>query len=363
MGSDSKADTEADCDVDGSAETETIEQETGDSVMAVSAQRATYRPSGKIDWARFLPWAGVVLLASVALAGLLHLAYISGFYFVVMIPLAFATGLGFMLCARAAFGDTILANVSETGFGTVGQGAAGINNSGVACGPTSVYNSFVYLQNLDPGLDTKLTALGVANTINTLATDMNLVPGSGISAAGLVSGKSQFISDAGLSGLISVESQVGSGNITAQFIYNQLAMGQDVELGFTWNGASGGHVITLTGMSNFDTTTNTATLSFLDPWGNGAAAEDTNSDPTTGDLEGDPPATPGTTAAAETGTLTFGNGVWTLSYTGSAAGPNGGSGTLVVVAAESVVPEPSTIFLLSAGLVVLLAQRHRHRSI
>jgi hypothetical protein len=273
----------------------------------------------------------------------------------------FALGLGCMLCARASFGDTILSTVTETGFGTVGQGAPGINNPGVACGPTSVYNSFVYLENLDPALGSQLTGSGAASTINALATDMNLVPGSGISAAGLVSGKNQYISAAGLSNLITVESQIGSGNVTAQFIYNQLAAGQDVELGFTWNGASGGHVIALTGMSNFDTTTNTATLSFLDPWGNGTGAEDTNADPTSGDLEG-APATPGTTAAPETGALTFGNGVWTMSYTGSAAGPNGGSGTLVVVAAESIVPEPSTIFLLNAGLVVLLARRHRRRA-
>jgi hypothetical protein len=206
-----------------------------------------------------------------------------------------------------------------------------------------------------------LTGSGAANTINTLATDMNLVPGSGISAAGLVNGKNQYISSAGLSNFIVVESQIGSGNITAQFIYNLLAMGQDVELGFTWNGATGGHVITLTGMSNFDPMANTATLSFLDPWGNGSGAEDTNPDPTPGDLEG-APATPGTTAAPETGSLTFGNGVWTLSYIGSAAGPNGGSGTLVVVAAESLIPEPSTIFLLGAGLVMLLARRHRARA-
>jgi len=254
--------------------------------------------------------------------------------------------------------------VTETGFGTVGQGAAGINNPGVACGPTSVYNSFVYLTNLDPALGTKLTGSSAANTINTLATDMNLVAGSGIGADDLVNGKKQYISDVGLSNSITVESQVGSGNITAQFIYNQLAMGQDVELGFTWNGATGGHVVTLTGMSNFNPMANTATLSFLDPWGNGTAAEDTNPDPTSGDLEGGGPATPGTTAAPETGSLTFGSGVWTLSYVGSGAGPNGGSGTLVVVAAESV-PEPSVIFLLSVvgSLVLLGSRRHRARVI
>jgi hypothetical protein len=275
--------------------------------------------------------------------------------------ITFAMGLGFVLCARASFGGPILPNVSETGAGTVGQGAPGINNSGVACGPTSVYNSFVYLENMDPALGNLLTGATPSGTINTLETYMNLVPGSGISAAGLVNGKTQYINDLGLSNVIVVESQIGSGNVTAQFIYNQLAAGQDVELGFTWNGATGGHVIALTGMSNFDPVAKTATLSFLDPWGNGSGAEDTNVDPTAGDLEG-APATPGTTAAPETGSLTFGGGVWTLSYVGSAAGANGGSGTLVVVAAESVIPEPSTIFLLSGGLVVLLALRHRARA-
>jgi len=269
-----------------------------------------------------------------------------------------AMGLGLMLCAQASFG-AILPTVLETGFGTVGQGAAGINNPGVACGPTSVYNSFVYLESLDPGIAGDLTGSGAASTINTLATDMNLVPNSGISAAGLVNGTNQYISDAGLSNVITTASQIGSANITAQFIYDQLAMGEDVELGFTWNGASGGHVIALTGMSDFDTVANTAMVTFLDPWGNGTAAEDTNTDPTTGDLEGTP-ATPGTTAAAETGMLSLVNGVWTLSYMGSAAGA-GGSGTLVVVAAESIAPEPSTIILLGAGLVMLLAWRHRAR--
>jgi hypothetical protein len=275
----------------------------------------------------------------------------------------FATSLASLLCARAAFGDIILPNVSETGFGMVGQGAAGINNSGVACGPTSVYNSFVYLASLDPGIANALIGGGAANTINTLETNMNLAPGGGVSASGLVNGTNQYISGAGLSGSITTASQIGSGNITAQFIYNQLAMGEDVELGFTWNGATGGHVIALTGMSNFDTTTNTATLSFLDPWGNGSAAEDTNPDPVPGDLEG-AAATAGTTAAALTGSLTFAGGVWTLSYVGSAAGPNGGSGTLVVVNAESIAPEPSTIFLLTGGLgVMLFVMRRRGRTI
>jgi hypothetical protein len=276
----------------------------------------------------------------------------------------FAMALGFMLCARASFG-AVLPTVTETGFGAVGQGAPAINNPGVACGPTSLYNSFVYLETLDPSLDSDLTGSSAASTINTLETDMNLVPGSGISAAGLVNGTTQYISNAGLSGLVTVASQIGSANVTAQFIYNQLAMGEDVEVGFTWNGATGGHVIALTGMSSFNTTTNTATVSFLDPWGNGTGAEDANPDPTRGDLEGGGPAAPGTTAAAETGSLTFANGVWTLSYTGSAAGAGGGSGTLVVVAAESVVPEPSTIFLLSGVLVVFvfLARRHRGRTV
>ena len=234
----------------------------------------------------------------------------------------------------------------DTKFGLVGQNSAGINNGGVACGPTSVYNSFVYLQN-QFGINGLLKPGAASNTINQLSTDMHLDPSGGVTSQQLVDGKTQYIKDQGLASKIAVESQAGgAGNVTAQFIYDQLHRGQDVEILFLWGNTNSGHFVTLTGI-NFDTTTHTGTLNFIDPWGNGGAA-----------------------ASKLSGTMSGTDaGGYTLTYTGGAAGDSGdpdnpgdGNGGIIYsVAAESPVPEPSTFALLGLGGVALAIRSYRRR--
>src|SRR5947208_675767 len=82
-------------------------------------------------------------------------------------------------------------------FGTVDQNTPGINNGGQACGPTSTYNSFVYLTNAFPNAGISgLTGTDAVSAINELAGD---VPG-GIPVSGgdaMATGKTQYIGDQG----------------------------------------------------------------------------------------------------------------------------------------------------------------------
>ena len=229
-------------------------------------------------------------------------------------------------------------------FGTVGQQADGIINGGQACGPTSVYNSFVYLTNhfnlkglLQPGDPSK--------TINQLGAYMGGTdpkttgtPADGVTSAQLVSGKKDYIAAQGLQDRIHVESQsnaIAGNHVTIQFLYQQLKAGQDVEIKFNWSGR-GAHFVTVYGI-DFDTKTGKGTLNIIDPWTDGAGK-----------------ASASVITANLSGNNTDG---FTISYSGGGAGASddpdnpgdAGSGTIFSVAAESPVPEPSTLALLSLG--------------
>lgn len=239
-------------------------------------------------------------------------------------------------------------------FGTVGQNSAGIINGGQACGPTSVYNSFVYLEN-HFGITGLLQAGAASNTINQLGaymggTDPNSTgtPAGGVTSAELVKGKNDYIKAQGLSDKIKVESQsnaIPGNHVTIEFLYEQLKKGQDVEIKFNWTGGGGAHFVTVTGI-HFDTTTGTGTLNILDPWGNGADSASF----ITADLSGN--NTDG----------------FTITYSGGAAGANepdnpdaSGGGTIFSIAAESPVPEPSTFALLGLGGVGLFVNAVRRK--
>src|SRR5216683_2549674 len=59
-----------------------------------------YRPSGKVNWGKFLPLSMLVLVISGSLAYLLHFALIHGFYYIFIVPaLAALIVAGFELLA------------------------------------------------------------------------------------------------------------------------------------------------------------------------------------------------------------------------------------------------------------------------
>lgn len=253
-------------------------------------------------------------------------------------------------------------------YGHFDQNDEDVNNGPVACGPTSTANSFAYLQ-------TRYGAQGVTgiydttnpfNTINSLSGYMNLDPESGVSPEGLVNGKTQYLHDKGMDGKITVESQIapafhnGGTTPTWQFLLEQLEKGQDVEVGFLWwdptlndgrGGYNNGHVVTATGFSFTDTNgddvidaTEAASMTFIDPWG----------------------------GVDITGSISMSGAYMRLTYTGGAAGsttPNNAddnpgnetSGDIQFIAAESFVPEPSSVALLALAAFPLLGRSRRQR--
>jgi hypothetical protein len=219
-------------------------------------------------------------------------------------------------------------------FGLIDQNSAGINNGSNACGPTATYNSFVYLRT--QGID--LRGSSPSNTINALEPLMGGVPVSGGNA--MAAGKQSWINSQGQSNHVSVE-QLGNNTplaatAAASFIAQQLNAGQDVEMGFLWNGtAGGGHVVTITGI-DYDSTGANGAMNIIDPW---------DGVPISGNLDGS-------------------SGNLVLGYTGGGAGTGGAdgpdpdnpgdaaSGTIAFVVAESVTsaPEPS---LVAIGFMVV----------
>ena len=236
-------------------------------------------------------------------------------------------------------------------FGTVDQNTTGINNGSLACAPTATYNSFVYLNNAFPSAGIgSLLGSGSVSAINTLAGDIpGGIPASG--GAALAQGKTQYISDKGLSSKISVE-RLGDKtaldpNTAARFIADQLSKGQDVEMGFIWSNADGtptspasGHVVTITGI-DYDETGQNGAMNIIDPWG----------------------------GVALSGNLTVAGGNLLLGYTGGGAGPgeggggdnpsDAGFGAIAFITAESVVPEPSIALAMAGLLGLTLRQRVR----
>src|SRR5579862_2767747 len=53
---------------------------------AVAQQRRRYKPSGRVDWVRFLPLALLSLLAAAGLAVIMHLMYEHGAYIIILVP-------------------------------------------------------------------------------------------------------------------------------------------------------------------------------------------------------------------------------------------------------------------------------------
>jgi hypothetical protein len=233
------------------------------------------------------------------------------------------------------------------GYGHIVQTTAGIINGNVACGPTAAINSFFFLQTyygisgLGPN-NGLLTLANATNAVNELGVDMGLNVG-GVSDLGFISGKTNYLNAHGIyPNIISVEWQsVAVGGIipTWSWIFDQLAATQDVEVGFSWIGQSGGHWVTATSFHFADANGNgtidsgeTAQLDFIDPW-------DGN---------------------YHTGTLSMTNNYLDVYYSGGAAN-NGAWGLIDIAVAESPVPEPNAATLLLAGIVGLLINYRRSK--
>lgn len=157
-----------------------------------------------------------------------------------------------------------------------------------ACGPTAAVNSFVFLQNEYPNIygheltNEDLDSLrGTANALlDQHFMDCDCGPnGSGTSIADFISGKEKYFGDVA-PGTTEVHAQnfhdpANSVKPSWQYLFDQLEMGQDVEVLIGYyddNGRHGGHYLTVTGFSFGDTNGDglidddeSARLFFIDP--------------------------------------------------------------------------------------------------
>ncbi|MGD0770227.1 MAG: papain-like cysteine protease family protein [Tepidisphaeraceae bacterium] len=257
-----------------------------------------------------------------------------------------------------------------------------------ACAPTATVNSFEMLQN-EYGV-TGLVGSDPYDAINDLASDMstqgdayynpaspgyhahdaegNEIHTGGTSAQNLVNGKVQYIQDnqtggpeievhgQGIFGTFNADGTVdaaanGASTVpTDEYLQEQMAAGQDVEVWEAWvdpnlpGGDAGAHIITITGIDS-----EAGTIDFVDPWG----GVDVNA---TFDL---------------VNTTNYGvNGDYMrITYPGpddggdDAANPDDPademSADIAMVVAESPVPEPAMIGMLVIGCGMLAFRRTR----
>jgi hypothetical protein len=265
----------------------------------------------------------------------------------------FALSAAVLLVSRVAMADPADLHVTQldtTQYGHYDQNNAETLLGNVACGPTSVANSFKFLEQ-KYGLSGLIDPNDPYTTINELETYMNTSSPNGTTIGDLINGKKQYISDMGLSDKISVEGQtffnLGINGVTDNtkptwnFLFDQIDKGQDVEVLINWwtgTKYSGGHYLTITGMS-WDEDLNTGTISFIDPWG----------------------------GVDLTGTLAYHNGFMQVTYGGGAAvdprDPDNpdhvSSADISGVVAESPVPEPATIGIIAGAFLLGNLRRSR----
>lgn len=262
----------------------------------------------------------------------------------------------------------------------------------VACVPTAVANSFVFLQNQfgirglggpDSGSATGYAPISY-DTINTLASSQymntkgeipsryNPPPGyqAGTTTANEVMGKEKYLQDnaSGIKdaagnpvviqtvGQSLTYSQAANGpwiggvtqtTPTAAFIQQQLDDGEDVEMSFGWTDATGkplgtSHCVDLYAI-NFDATTNSGSISFIDPYASSGGNTSYN------------------TVAPEitsTSLSQLPNGLLRFSYSGGAAGVTRGDnptgavyGVITDVIAESPVALPAPAPYIGGGFL------------
>lgn len=255
-----------------------------------------------------------------------------------------------LLLSSTALASTMA--IDQALYGHLDQGLvpgctseAGLNN---ACGPTSVVNSFVYLQNRYPGIYGTLLTGGTTqqNLINTgenLACYMSCNSNTGTAIGDFITGKMDYI-NAVAPGTTTFAFQnffdpVNSILPTFNFLFNELSHGEDIELLIGWyvfNAQSnqlerrGGHYVTLTGISSANND-GTGTINFVDPSG----------------------------GVNQNNIATFlsGGAIRTIAYK-----PDGVTVAIIEAAvAESPVPESTTFVLVLGGAVPILLRLRRRR--
>jgi hypothetical protein len=244
----------------------------------------------------------------------------------------------------------LTANENQNLFGTLNQ--ANTNCPNVSCGPTAAVNSFVFLQNMYANIYPNHVLVPTTNgnnptqaeqaaIANLLATDtyMGTCSVCGTTIEDFIYGKNTYINTVDpnstiFAAQISIawRNPTAAGHMvpkpayvqentaaTAQFIYNEIQAGEDVEI-FVGFDAGGAHYLTLTGIT-WDNVANTGSMNFVDPSGGGRGNDN----------------------------FTTANGM--LHFTNY-----GGGATIFHAVAESPVPEPETLGLLVAGIILLGTQ-------
>jgi hypothetical protein len=175
-------------------------------------------------------------------------------------------------------------------FGLLGQLSTAINVANaanvapVACAPTSAENALTFLDSFyGPSIFTSNP--NTYDTINSLATSMGTAYNGtkgGTPVAGMVTGLQSYLSPTGFNPApsVTVQSAIWSKTTPAQdasSLAGLLKADDGIELLIQWgnfngpNGAfqvTGGHAVTLDAV-NYNPTTGTGTVGFVDPWGAG----------------------------------------------------------------------------------------------
>jgi hypothetical protein len=253
---------------------------------------------------------------------------------------------------------TITATQDPAKFGGLDQGKT--NCADLGCGPAAAVNSFVYLQTMFPDTyktplvgttsGTKPTAAEQVDAANALAPKMGCCATKGTLIEDFILGKMEYIESKN-KGVTTYTAQDGlawrpapSGgshpgtakpdfvqdktNPTLAFIAAELKAGEDVEIFISVFQSQpmkslGDHALTLTGIS-FDDTTNTGSVSFVDPLG-------------------------GTKGSANITGLE--QGFIKLDY--KAPGVGGDFAVVFAAVAESPIPEPETLAMMLIGCLGL----------
>jgi len=276
------------------------------------------------------------------------------------------------LTTIAAARAGLITSENFSNFGQFSQLNSGVTGSdalrGNACVPTSVANGLAFLSNQYNVPNLMQAGYG---TVNQLITDM------GTTAAGTtypkeVAGLATYIGPTGQNVSPPVQivgGQVATGfgtvagfniqnntNPTALQLYNWLLSGDAVEFWIAWTGG-GAHSMTLYAIS-IDTDLNgaptgTGTFSFVDPFGGSPMAG------------GNSASAVDIIAASYTtvGGRLFINAGYTAGAGNSTGDPDNpgdsSTGFIVTDLAETVVPEPSGLFLCAFGVGILALLRKR----